>query len=410
MTAQLVTAQGMSAPPQPPLHSPPHPPPHPLYYLYPVTFLSGTIIISLGPVLDPIMQDLRLPLSQGGLLAAGFAGGRVVGLLVLNLFLARVPLKWLVVGGTLLQALGLALAALFADGLWQLVLLLALVGGAATLSVIVPPTWIGAYAKQTAERAMMLILIFFALGVLATPLAIGAALGLGAHWRWILGGEAAFALIIGLAFIAVPLADVRERENLRRRQAKELARCNPRLLTLVLAAMFLYIGAEHIFNIWLAEFQVLSFGIGQGAAALALAVFFAGTMAGRYLAVPLTRRVVAARMLSVSGLLLAVFCLLVAFSPTFVLAEVFIFLAGLGGSVSYPLISSYINRFPVKYAGPVSSLMTLVVVVSGAVFAYGVGPAAESLGIRWALSLSAAPALALAAIALFLPRDPARSD
>lgn len=386
----------------------PAPAPHPLYYLYPVTFLSGTIIISLGPVLDPILRDLQLPLSQGGLLAAGFAAGRVVGLLVLNLFLARVSLKRMVVGATLLQAVGLALAAT-ADSLLPLVLLLALVGGAATIPVIVPPTWIGAYAKQSAERAMMLILIFFALGVLATPLAIGAALSLGAHWRWIFAGEAVFALVIALAFIAVPLADVRERENLRWRHVRELASVDPRLLGLIVLAMFLYIGAEHIFNIWLAEFQVQSFGTSQGVAAVALALFFAGMMAGRYLAVPLTRRIAGARMLAISGGLMAVFALLVAFSPSLLLSEVFIFLAGLGGSVSYPLISSYINRFPVKFAAPVSSLLTLVVVVSGAIFAYLIGPAAEALGMRWALALAAAPAAAVAVLAFFLPRSRAQA-
>ncbi len=168
--------------------------------------------------------------------------------------------------------------------------------------------------------------------------------------------------------------------------------------------MFVYIGAEHILNIWLAEFQIETFGAGQGAAALALTLFFAGMLGGRFFTVPLTRRVVAWKMLAVSGLLMALFAVLTAFAPSLAVSEVTIFLAGLGASPSYPLLSSYINRFPAKYSGLVYSLITLAVIVSGAIFAYVVGPAAEALGMRTALALSAAPALGLVILAFFLPR------
>ncbi len=385
----------------PPVGDPPQP--HSLGYLYPVSFLSGTIIIALGPILDPVLRDLDIPLSQGGLLAAGFAGGRVLGLLLLNMVLARVPLKWLVVGGASFQALSLTICAL-TGSLWSLVAALALVGLAATIPVVVPAMWVGAYAKRTAERAMMLVLIFFAGGVLTTPLAIGIALALGAGWRWILGGEAAFAFLTAVAFLAIPLANVPGRENIRLPQFRELIRFDPRVLGVVLGAMFVYIGAEHILNIWLAEFQIETFGAGQGAAALALTLFFAGMLGGRFFTVPLTRRVVAWKMLAVSGLLMALFAVLTAFAPSLAVSEVTIFLAGLGASPSYPLLSSYINRFPAKYSGLVYSLITLAVIVSGALFAYVVGPAAEALGMRTALALSAAPALGLVILAFFLPR------
>ncbi len=393
--------------PTPPLGEPAQP--HSLAYLYPVSFLSGTIIIALGPILDPVLRDLDIPLSLGGLLAAGFAGGRVVGLLLLNMGLARVPLKWLVVGGATAQAVGLTLASLTGT-LWSLLAALAVVGLAATIPVVVPAIWVGTYAKRTAERAMTLTLIFFAAGVLATPLAIGVALALGASWRWILAGEAVFALLTAIAFLAVPLADVPGRVNIRLPQFRELLRFDPRLLGVVLGAMFLYIGAEHILNIWLAEFQIETFGVGQGAAALALTLFFGGMMGGRFVTVPLTRKFVASRILAVSGLLMAFFAVLTAMAPTFAVSELTIFLAGVGASPSYPLLSSYINRFPVKYSGLVYSLITLAVIVSGALFAYVVGPAAEALGMRPALALSAAPALGLVLLTFFLPKKPLSSS
>ena len=379
-------------------------PPHSLAYLYPITFFTGTILISLGPVLDPIIRDLDIPLSRGGLLATGYAAGRVIALLLFNLFLARVPLKRLVVGSALIQAVALALPALFAHSLGPLLGALVAVGAAATIPVVVPVVWIGAYAKHSTERAMLKILIFFALGVVVAPLVIGAALALGAGWRWVFIGEAIFALLVGFGVLALPLADVPGRENIRLRQFRAAVMYAPRLLVLVLAGMFLYIGAEHILNIWLAEYQVETFHSSQGAAAASLALFFGGMMVGRFLSLPLTRRLATPRILAVSSALMTVFMVLTAFAPSFAVSEILVFLTGLGASAAYPMLSSYINRFPAKFSGLVFSLITLVVVVSGAVFAYAAGPVAEALGMRTAVALGAVPAAAVLALSFSLPK------
>ncbi len=58
--------------------------PHSIAYLFPITFCSGIVLISLGPVLDPIIRDLDVPLSQAGTLATGFAAGRILALSVLT--------------------------------------------------------------------------------------------------------------------------------------------------------------------------------------------------------------------------------------------------------------------------------------------------------------------------------------
>ncbi len=48
-------------------------------------------MISLGPLLDPTVKDLRIPLSQAGLTSVGYAVGMLAGVLALNLGLAHVP-------------------------------------------------------------------------------------------------------------------------------------------------------------------------------------------------------------------------------------------------------------------------------------------------------------------------------
>jgi hypothetical protein len=66
--------------------------------LYLSQFLSGTIWLTLGPCLDSIMNDLGIPLAQGGVPAMAFFFGGIFGVLTLNLLLARVPIKWCLAG------------------------------------------------------------------------------------------------------------------------------------------------------------------------------------------------------------------------------------------------------------------------------------------------------------------------
>ena len=104
---------------------------------------------------------------------------------------------------------------------------------------------------------------------------------------------------------------------------------------------------------------------------------------------------------------MAVFILLTALVPVFAVSEVCVFLTGLGASAAYPMLSSYMYRFPTKFSGLVFSIITLVVIVSGAVFAYAAGPAAQALGMRSTMALAAVPAMGVVVLAFFLPRKSA---
>ena len=61
--------------------------------LYATTFVVGVTMITLGPLLDPILKDLHIPLAQGGMISAGFAVGMLIGVVALNFLLARVPVN-----------------------------------------------------------------------------------------------------------------------------------------------------------------------------------------------------------------------------------------------------------------------------------------------------------------------------
>ncbi len=61
--------------------------------LYPSQFLVAMAIVSIGPLLHPMMRDLGVPLSRGGLVSAGLFIGNASAIVILNTALARFPAK-----------------------------------------------------------------------------------------------------------------------------------------------------------------------------------------------------------------------------------------------------------------------------------------------------------------------------
>jgi fucose permease len=379
-------------------------PPHSLALLYPSQLFAGVMLISLGPLLDAILRDLHLSLAQAGLLSLGFFLGRVLGVSLLNFGLARVPLKAAMAGAAWVMAAGLAVAGLLASGLWSLFMPLLVTGAAAVIPNAVSGIWVAAHVREGTERAMLTVLAFFALGVVAAPLAIGVALDLGATWRWVLLSEAGFSVVMGVALLLSPLADVPDRENLRLRQLREVAGFDARLLTVMLGAAFLYVGTEATLGVWLAKLQVDAFGASPALAALTVTLLWAGITLGRYLAVPLTRRVLPSKLLAVFAAALAVLTVGMAIAPSLAVSEVGAFFTGLGASACFPLIVCYSSRFPGWYSGVTFSGMMLAGTAASTIFPYVVGPVAEALSLRMAVGLSALPSALVVVLAFYLHR------
>ncbi len=372
--------------------------------LYATTFVVGVTMISLGPLLDPILKDLRIPLAQGGLISVGFAVGMLIGVVALNFLLARVPVKWALVGAASLQALGLVASGWLAQGLWSLMLAYLLVGTGCVLLNSLPGMWITCHIKVGADRAMVTMLVFFALGMMVAPLLIGAALGWGATWHSVLLAEAVMSVALAVLVAFSPVSDIEGRENLRLRRLREVVGFNPRLFAAVLTASIFYIGAEFTFNVWLAKYEIDVFGVGKTLAGLAVTLFWVGLLIGRLVVIPLTRRLPPARILMAGAAVLAVFALGVALSVSPEMSMVLSFFAGLGASAGFPLILSFSARFPRWHAGVVFSSVIMAGALGRIIFPYLVGPLAESLGFRTAMGLAFVLAAALSLLTLYLHR------
>ncbi len=313
-------------------------------------------------------------------------------------------MKWTLIGAAWLQTLGLALAGLLATGLWSLFGAYVIVGAGCVFLNSLPGMWVTSHVKVGTSHAMMVLLVYFAVGMMLTPLVIGGVLGLGVSWRWVLGIEAVLSLGLAILLTLRPVSDIKGRENLRAHQLREVIGFNAGLFWAVLCASILYIGSEFILNVWLPKFEIDVFDASKAVASLAVTLFWVGLLVGRVVVVPLTRRFLASRLLMIGTAVMAVFSLGVALSTSTAMSMVMAFFAGLGASGAFPLILSFSARFPKWHAGVVFSAVIMAGALGRIVFPYLIGPIAESLGFRMAIGLAFVLAAVLSGLSLYLHR------
>jgi MFS transporter, FHS family, glucose/mannose:H+ symporter len=370
--------------------------------LYATIFMVGVVVISLGPLLDPMTKDLKIPLAQAGLISVAFAVGMLVGVSALNILFARVPVKWALIGATWLQAAALVATATLARGLASMFVTYFFVGLGCVILNSLPSMWVGSHVKVDTHRTMVIVLLFFAIGMTVAPIFIGIALGLGVTWRWVYVVEAILSALLALFLMWRPVADIPGRKNLTWGRLREVVGFGPRLFWAVVVASFLYIGAEFIVNVWLPKFEIDVFKVNKTMASIVVAMFWLGLIVGRLVVARLTRRFPASRILAVGMAVMGVFALGIALSNSVPLSMVFAFIAGLGAAAGFPLIMGFSGKFPAWHAGVVVSAVVFAGGVGRIVFPYLIGPIAHSAGFRIAMGLAFVLAVACSLVGLLL--------
>jgi fucose permease len=372
--------------------------------LYLAQFFSGVIWVSLGPLLDSVLHDLDIPLAQGGLPAVAFFLGTVSGAVCLNFVLARVPVRWCLVGAALVEATGLAAAGLLSRGLWSFTAAYFVAGLPCMIISLIPGMWVSAHVREKTAYVLSIVMTASVVSMMITPLVIGMLLGLGVTWRWVLAGESVLSLLLVVTFALRPVADISGRENLRLRQLKAVVSHNRRLFVGIAASSFMFLGAEMTLGVWLPKFEIDVFGASATWASLAVTVYWVGQLLGRVVGIPLTSRRLPSSILIFSAVWLAVFVAVTALSPNQAASLVFTFGAGLGVCVCYSVIGSYASKFPHWHSGVVYSAFQFSGGVGAMVFPYLTGPVAAAWGFRAALAVAVVPALIVALLALYLRR------
>jgi FHS family glucose/mannose:H+ symporter-like MFS transporter len=364
------------------------------FSLYPGQFLAAATMGSLGPLLDHMMDDLRVPLSRGGLISGGLFAGTALGIILLNLTMARIPAKWTHSGGAALMGAALIGGGLAARSLWAVCLAYVVAGLGGALIITTSWMWLSAHIKKNLAGSALALTLYFALGMITIPVVVGQAMEMGATWRWVMIVEGGMALVLAVVFAFLPLLDISDSHNVRLSHLKAVVSHEPRLLLGMLGAGFMYTGAESALNVWLPKFHIEVFASGDAWASLSVTLFWLGLVAGRLGFMPLTRRFPATRLLLVCVTLMAVFTVAVALVPDQAAALVLAIGAGLGASATYGLISSYSRYFPGWLSGVAVSLFIFSGAVGGVVLPYLLGPIASAAGFRVAVALVAVPTVA----------------
>lgn len=359
-------------------------------------------MVSLGPLLDSMMRDLGIPLGQGGLVSAALFLGEIIGVIILNTHMAKVSARWALVAGAVLQGAGLIAAGVVSRDLGSLLAAFFVAGLGWALLNTIGWMWVPTHIREGTAAAALLMILFFGLGMMLTPLVLGIIVGMGATWRWILAAEGLLTLLLGLVFLSLPLPDIPGRENVRFTHVRQTVSFNPGLLLGMAGASFMYVGAETSLNVWLPKFQLDTFGTSDAWAGFSVTLFWVGLVTGRLVIMRLTRRFSPSRILLVCAGTLAAFALGTALAQTQAVSLALSVGAGLGASASFGIIGSYSGRFPAWRSGVASSVFVLSGGVGSMLFPYLTGPLASAGGFRLALAATAIPAVAYGAFALLI--------
>ncbi len=101
-------------------------------------FIGGVVIVTLGPLLSPVMLDFGVPLAEAGLIPMGLFVGRAIGVLALMFLFARISLRLSLVAGYLLQAGALTATATLATNVAGFFAFYAVAGLALAVGLTVP--------------------------------------------------------------------------------------------------------------------------------------------------------------------------------------------------------------------------------------------------------------------------------
>ena len=319
--------------------------------LFAVFMLFGTSITIIGATLPKILADFHWNYFIAGVVIGAGAVAYFVSSFVAGYLVKYWDAKPTILLGLLFEVVGLAFFAATPDPLAN-TLLSALIGlGQGCIEVGVNSSTLRIDPQNTG-RPMNLMHGAFAVGAILGPLAVGIMIHAGVNWIFVYRGMALiFVLLVVVTwFIALPKSTYQAAND---GEVPERLSANP-AYWLSFVALFLYVGVELGVSNWVAEYFVAAFTYSAAASALLVSMFWAGLLAGRF-GVPLLYKgarqdavLVGLSILATVSIALLVLLGHIAATPlTAGIAQGFVFLAGLGCSIYYPVVITLLGKcFP----------------------------------------------------------------
>jgi len=351
-------------------------------------FCLGSVIASLGPALPTLAAKLGVGIGQIGVLITARSFGYLGGSLINGSLLDRFP-------GHRLMAIMLLFGTIavncliFMPSVILLVAMMFLVGISLGGMDVAANTLMAWTHKEKCGPYLNAMFVFAGIGGFLTPLLLGK---LAINWGFSLIGT--LLILPALWLMSIPSPSIPHKEK------SENARDNGILLTFVLFTIiaFLYVGYENAYGGWIFTYFKKNQLGNENTAYTITSVFWLSLTLGRLLAIPITARIPAPRVL-LGSILGAIISAIVLVSIPQNAIAVWVGTLGIGISTAaiFPTAFSYVQT-KIHISGRRSGLVWAAGSLGAMTLPWGVGLLIEARGtqslmftilIIWILALAA---------------------
>ena len=366
-------------------------------------FLYGIVMALLGAILPALSLRIGIDLAQAGNLFLVLNASTLVSSLGLGPLMDRFGMKPPLVIGPVVTGAGLLAVALsehYRPLAWG-VALLGLGGGALNNAgnTVVADLH---QAQETRSAALNLLGVFYGIGALSIPLALGLLLAV-ADLVTILLASVVLCLAIAVHNALVRLAPPKQERQM---AMGELARFLREPFVLLFAALlFFEAGNEVVAGGYLSSFLVRENGFSVRTASWALSGYWAALILSRLVLSRAALKLNVSRLLILSALASAAGTALVAISRHPALSVVAVVWIGAGLAGIFPTALGMVGaRYP-AFTGTVFGLLLTAALSGGMLLPWLTGRIGEAHGLRPALGVVAAQFLVIAALAALARRQ-----
>ena len=322
--------------------------------LFAVFSLYGTSMTIIGATLPKILADFGWNYSTAGVVIGAGAVGYFTSTYASGFLVARFGPRATILLGLFLEIIGLAVFAAVPSAAVNFFLYFAIGLGQGCIELVV--NWAALrMEKPGSTRAMNLMHGAFAVGAFAGPFAIGLLMGASLSWTLVYRGISGLLCIISIGVFFLPFSRlVHSQPSNGSASEKKSSLVKHSAYWFGFTALFFYVGVELGVSNWVAEYFVTVFGATASAGSFMVSLFWAGLLAGRF-GMPLLYKgnrqdlvlIFMAMTTTVSVTALAALGFAGSATWTFYAAAALTALVGLGCSVIYPIVVTFVGgAFP----------------------------------------------------------------
>jgi fucose permease len=354
----------------------------------------GIVLTTLGAVLPSIIERFGIDKTAAGSLFLLNTFGIVIGSVLFGPIVDRKGYKELLLIGLALIVVGLEGIAFAPSMAWlrSAVLIAGFGGGIINggMNALVADISVDGRTAGLGK-----LHVFFGLGAVGVPFALGMLLG-KLSYSTLIAGVGALCILPFVITTLPRFPTPKQSQGLPLEAARGLLR-DPILLTFGIM-LFLESGMEITVGGWTATFFKEELQITDQRALVYLSLYWLGLMMGRMALGPLLRRLSAPRLL--------LGCMSVAFGGAWLLigaressvAALGVFLLGLGFSATYPVVLGLVADRYVALSGTAFSVVMVMGLTGGTLLPYAAGVLGNAYGLRGALLIVPAALVALATL------------